>query len=214
MSKIANLEESMRAGILRGELEPDRWLKMEELKARYAVGFSPLREVLSRLVGEGLVEFEANRGFRVKGLSKADLLDIAVTRAAVESMALKRSIAQGDDRWEAGVVGAMHHYRRKSMAAFDSEESLLAWEVAHDELHAALISACASPRLMALQRRLQDQHLRYRRLIVVPQVEPEAHVGEHQQLVDYALARDLDAADAHIQRHMMITVDALSDVDF
>jgi DNA-binding GntR family transcriptional regulator len=214
MSKIANLEESMRAEILRGDLEPDSWLKMEELKARYAVGFSPLREVLSRLVGEGLVDFEANRGFRVKGLSKDDLLDIAVTRAAVESMALKRSIARGGDRWEADVVGAMHHYRRKSMNAFDSDESLLAWEAAHDELHAALISACDSPRLMMLQRRLQDQHLRYRRLIVVPQVEPEAHVGEHQQLVDYALARDLDAADAHIQRHMMITIDALSDVDF
>lgn len=214
MTKVADLEDAMREGILCGDLKPDSWLRMEELKARFAVGFSPIREALSRLVGEGMVEFEANRGFRVRGLSKSDLLDIAVTRTAVEGMALKRAIAQGDDRWEASVVGAMHHYRRKAANAFDSDETLLAWEAAHDELHAALISACGSPRLILLQTRLQEQHLRYRRLIVVPHVGAEVHVAEHEQLVDYTLARDLDAAVAHIERHMMITVDALSDANF
>jgi len=212
--KTADLENAMRNDILRGDLVPGSWLRMEELKSRFAVGFSPIREVLSRLVGEGLVEFEANRGFRVAGLSSADLADIAVTRTAVETMALRRSIAQGDDRWEAVVVGAMHHYRRKAIVAFDSELSLLAWEAAHDELHAALISACGSPRLLTLQRRLQEQHLRYRRLIVVPQVGAEAHVAEHEQLVEFALSRDLDAAIAHIERHMMISVEALSDANF
>ncbi|MBB4612277.1 GntR family transcriptional regulator [Novosphingobium taihuense] len=214
MAKATDLDDVMRDGILRGTMEPGSWLRMEELKARFAVGFSPIREALSRLVGEGLVEFEANRGFRVKGLSRADLLDIAVTRTAVEGAALRRSIALGDDRWEASVVGAMHRYRRTAAVAFDTDNGLSQWEAAHDELHAALIGACGSPRLMMLQHRLQEQHLRYRRLIVVPHVGAEAHIAEHEQLVEYALARDLDAAVAHIERHMMITVDALSNAEF
>jgi len=88
------------------------------------------------------------------------------------------------------------------------------WEKAHDELHAALVAACDSPRLMELQRRLQDQHLRYRRLIVVPQVGHGVHVEEHERLVGLVLARDADAAAGLIESHMMITVDALESAKF
>jgi DNA-binding GntR family transcriptional regulator len=208
--KAATIENSMREGILRGEFAPDSWLRMEDLKARFTVGFSPIREALSRLVGEGLVEFEPNRGFRVKGLGRADLEDIAVARMAVEVTALRASIEKGDDRWESDILGALHRYRRRAEKAFDDDVSLLAWEQAHDELHAALISACGSPRLMDLQRRLQEQHVRYRRLIVIPEVASQAHVAEHERLVELALARDADTAVAHISDHMRITVDALA----
>jgi len=208
--KADEIKDSMRARIVRGEFAPDSWLRMEELKERFSVGFSPIREALSLLVGEGLIDFERNRGFRVKGLSRADLEDIATTRIAVETAALRIAIARGDDRWEADVVGALHHYRRKAKNAFDNEETLRAWEVAHDELHAALISACGSQRLMDLQKRLQEQHLRYRRLIVVPQVSQEVHIEEHEILVDLVLARKVDETVARITQHMRITSEALA----
>ncbi|MBT9447223.1 MAG: GntR family transcriptional regulator, partial [Hyphomonadaceae bacterium] len=85
------LEARVRAEIIRGAFPPAARLRMEELKARFEVGFSPIREALSRLIGEGLVEFEPNRGFRVAPLSREDLLDIALARVAVETAALKRS---------------------------------------------------------------------------------------------------------------------------
>lgn len=206
-----DIEGVMRTSIVRGEFMPDSWLRMEDLKARFSVGFSPIREALSRLVGEGLIDFEPNKGFRVKGLSRSDLEDISVTRVAVETMALSLAMQRGDDRWEADVVGALHHYRRKAENAFASEEGLQAWENAHDELHVALIRACGSERLMAMQRKLQDQHLRYRRLIVVPEVAHEAHVEEHEMLVDLALSRKVDEAVEQIGRHMRITFEALGD---
>ena len=199
---------------MRGALAPASRLRMEELKARFDVGFSPLREALSRLVGEGLVELEPNRGFRVTPLSHADLTDIAVTRSAVETTALRLSIEHGDEDWEAGVVAAMHLYRRRAEVAFDGGDQLAAWEVAHDALHAALIGACGSPRLLQMQRQLQDQHLRYRRLIVIPQVAGDAHVEEHERLVALALGRQVDAAVEQIHQHMMITVDALQHAQF
>ena len=205
-----DIEAMMRHSIVRGEFMPDSWLRMEDLKARFSVGFSPIREALSRLVGEGLIDFEPNKGFRVKGLSQADLEDISITRVAVETTALALAIERGDDRWEAGVVGALHHYRRKAENAFATEETLQAWEKAHDELHVALISACKSERLLTLQKRLQDQHLRYRRLIVIPQVSQEAHVEEHEMLVDLALSRKTEEAVEQIARHMRITVETLS----
>lgn len=209
-----NIEQVVRDHIVRGVFPPDTQLRMEDLKARFEVGYSPIREALSRLIGEGLVEFEPNRGFRVKALSKADLEDIAISRIAVETTALRRSMELGDDRWEANVVAALYHYRRKAESAYQGEEGLAAWEQAHDELHAALIAACASPRLLAMQKQLQDQHLRYRRLIVVPQVGPDAHIAEHERLVGLVLDRKADEALSQIEHHMRITVDALQEAHF
>lgn len=214
MAKTDQLESEMRRAIMTGELPPASRLRMEELKDRFDVGFSPIREALSRLVGEGLVELEPNKGFRVAALSRIDLHDIAVARCTVEGAALRLAIAQGDDAWEAGIIAAMHQYHKKSLNAFADQNTLAAWEQAHDQLHHALICACASPRLLEMQRRLQDQHLRYRRLIVLPQVEPQKHEEEHQRLVCTVLERRTNEAVEMIERHMMITVDALDSIGF
>jgi DNA-binding GntR family transcriptional regulator len=214
MANQTSLDSEMRRAIMSGEFAPASRLRMEELKGRFDVGFSPIREALSRLIGEGLVELVPNKGFRVSPLSKADLYDIAVARCGVEVAALRRSIAQGDDAWEAGIVAAMHQYRKKAINAFDTPENLAQWEAAHDRLHGALIAACGSARLIEFQRRLQDQHLRYRRLIVLPQVEHDPHEEEHERLVSAALERRADLAAQLIERHMMITVDALEAADF
>jgi DNA-binding GntR family transcriptional regulator len=211
---VKDIESGLRADIARGVLAPAQPLRMEALKARFDAGFSPIREALSRLLAEGLVELEPNRGFRVTALSRDDLYDIAIARIAIETGAIRRAIAQGDDRWEAGIVGAMHLYRKLSASAFEHEAALTVWEDAHDALHAALISACGSHRLLAMQARYQEQHLRYRRLIVIPEVSGEAHVAEHERLVELVLARDADGAAQAIERHMMITVDALAQANF
>jgi len=195
-------------------LAPASRLRMEDLRERFEVGFSPIRETLSRLIGEGLVELEPNKGFRVSALTREDLRDIAVARSAIEAEALRLSIQNGDDSWEAGIVGTMHAYRKKAAQAFDNDDTLLAWEQAHDALHVALVSACGSRRLMEMQKRLQDQHVRYRRLIVLPSVEADAHEEEHERLVATVLDRRSDDAVAMIQRHMMITFDALESAQF
>lgn len=207
----SDLKERIRADIACGGLAPSEPLKMEALKARFDAGFSPIREALSQLVAEGLVDLSPNRGFRVAALSRDDLLDIAIARIAVETAAVRRAIERGDERWEASVVGAMHLYRRLSDDPFASAEALGAWECAHDGLHAAIISACESPRLIAMQARYQEQHLRYRRLVVVPHVAGAVHATEHERLVDLVIGRQADAAAQAIERHMMITVEALAE---
>lgn len=209
-----NVEQELRQAITTGALAPASALRMEVLRARFDVGFSPIREALARLTSEGLVVFEPNRGFRVAPLSRDDLQDLAITRSAIESTALERAIMFGDDRWEADIVAAMHRYRRRAETAFASEVELSAWEGAHDELHQALVSACGSPRLLSFQRKLQEQHLRYRRLIVTEQVEPSAHIEEHEKLVALVLARDVPTALAELRKHLNITVDALVGAQF
>jgi DNA-binding GntR family transcriptional regulator len=94
---IEAVQQRLREDIVSGRLAPREKLRLAELKTRYEMGSSPLREALSRLVGEGLVTFEGNKGFRVRGLSREDLADIAYMRTAVETFAIRTAIERGGE---------------------------------------------------------------------------------------------------------------------
>jgi DNA-binding transcriptional MocR family regulator len=55
----------LRSDILGGELLPGMKLKLDALRDRYEVSVNTLRETLSRLAADGLVEAEGQRGFTV-----------------------------------------------------------------------------------------------------------------------------------------------------
>jgi DNA-binding GntR family transcriptional regulator len=72
--------------IVSGELEPGSVLRQEQLSAQYSVSRTPVREALRRLAALGLVSFEANRGFRVRMLSRQDMWEAFLLRAELESL--------------------------------------------------------------------------------------------------------------------------------
>ena len=205
------VETALRADIATGRFSPRSKLRVEQLKDLYSVGASPIREALSRLLAEGLVQIEVNKGFRVPGLSRIDLYDLAITRAGVERAALKRSIERGGDDWESGIVASLHRYKLASrrFAENSGDDEIRVWELAHDDLHRSMVAACDATRLLVYQEKLLVQHARYRRLVLPPSVGVDNIVREHEQLVDVILSRDLDGALTLIDRHMMITVDVL-----
>jgi DNA-binding GntR family transcriptional regulator len=72
--------------IVTGELAPGSVLRQEQLSSRYAVSRTPVREALRRLAALGLVSFEANRGFRVRTLSRQEMWEAFLLRAELESL--------------------------------------------------------------------------------------------------------------------------------
>src|ERR1700694_1563026 len=66
----------IREDIVFGHLAPGEKLRIEDLRGRYGLGATPLREALSRLSAIGLVEASAQRGFRVARVSVEDLDDV------------------------------------------------------------------------------------------------------------------------------------------
>src|SRR3954463_13665214 len=98
----------LRADILGGELLPGMKLKLEALRARYDVSVNTLRETLSRLTADGLVEAEGQRGFTVVPATLADLIDITQTRRLLECHAARLSVECADLEWESRLVAAYH----------------------------------------------------------------------------------------------------------
>src|SRR5690606_32402754 len=94
----------IRADIVCMRLRPGEKLRLEGLKSKYGYGLAPLREALSRLTSEGLVEFTDQRGFKVGKLSLQDLREVTFLRQELECLALRLAIKRGDDQWEGEVV--------------------------------------------------------------------------------------------------------------
>lgn len=204
--------EKLRQDILSSRLQPGTKLRFQSLRDAYGVGLSPLREALSRLAENRLVVATGQRGFRVAAVSVHDILDIAMVRKQIESVALRLSIENGDDSWEARMVAAHHRIilAEKAGKKVDEEE----WEQRHRDFHYELVSCCNSPCLLHIHQLLSDLFDRYRRLSTRSGVGGAPRTLMHQKIVDAALSRNVEAtiklmAD-HIDEATKLIVEALS----
>ena len=196
--------------ILSGRLTPGLRLAVQTLSAAYAIGTTPVREGLSRLVARGIVTATGQRGFRVADVSRADLEDITRIRILVETEALAASIARGGDAWEVGIVAALHHLRLCLERAPDGmAEDSDAFDRCHKQFHRSLIAACGSERLLALHDDLYLQAYRYRRVMMNRLGEPGRFLATHQALADLVLARRSEDATACLARHLSQTVETV-----
>jgi len=79
---------AIRAGIMNGEITPDRIYSVPALSAQLGVSATPVREAMLDLAAEGLVVPVRNRGFRVASLGPQDLEDILQVRLLLEVPAM------------------------------------------------------------------------------------------------------------------------------
>lgn len=184
--------ERLRADILSMSLPPGTKLRFDDLREAYGVGLSPLREALSRLAENRLVVATGQRGFRVPSVSVADILDIAMVRKQIEGLALRLSIQNGDDTWEARVVAARHKVTLLEKAGKNVAEDI--WESRHREFHHTLVLACQSKSLLHLHGILSYQFDRYRRLSAQSRLPYAPRSLIHQRILEATLGRDADLA--------------------
>ena len=78
-----NTYEVIKNDIIFGILPPLKKLKLSELKIKYNTSVSTLREILSRLSGDGFVVSKEQKGFYVSEVSKSDLFEIAVPKVSI-----------------------------------------------------------------------------------------------------------------------------------
>jgi GntR family transcriptional regulator, carbon starvation induced regulator len=199
----------IRDDILLGTLRPSERLKIQVLSERYEIGATAVREALSRLVTDGLVDSEDQKGFCVAPVSTDDLIDLTETRIAIEGMAVRKAIAHGDVEWEAQVISGFHRLSRTAPPT--TIENHAAWALAHRQFHEALVSQCGSPWLLRLSVMLYDKSERYRNL-----AERSTRPGdrdtaaEHRDLMEaIAMERNADKAVALIGAHFRATTDVI-----
>ncbi len=209
-SRTQDVYEQLRAELLSGRSEPAARLKINDLCRSLGVSLSAVREALSRLTSEGLVIAEPQRGFRVAPVSATELTDLTQVRTHIECLCLDRAIAVGDVDWEAILVAAFHRLSRApERDPVNPDRMNSTWSTAHAAFHAALVSACDSPWLLKLREMLYAQSERYRRLSISFVGIPRDLNHEHQELMEAALARDVELARTLMAQHLHLTTKSL-----
>lgn len=198
---------ALRDAIITGEIPPGEKLKVETLKATLDTGASPVREALSLLTSNQLVERRDQRGFRVALASRNQFEEILSLRCKLEDIALRTSVESGSPEWEEKLVLA-HHHMEKSHA-----EPLGIFEERHKAYHMALLSGCVSPILLRFCEQLYDLNIRYRYLAIKSNGYAKRDVaGEHRAILDAAIKGDVELASSQLISHYRNTGAYLSEL--
>ncbi|QYZ69573.1 GntR family transcriptional regulator [Neotabrizicola shimadae] len=206
-SRTAEVYEALKEELLNGDHAPGSKLAIEALALRFGVSPGAVRESLSRLTSDRLVEALPQRGFLVAPISQDDLTDLTEVRIDIETRCLRRSIERGTLEWEARLLSTWHQVSHVG----DSPQGRAHpdWPRLHAQLHDDLVAACGSPWWLRLREVLYMQAERYRRLIL-PRAQAARDINaEHRAIVERTLARDADAAVAALADHMQRTAQDL-----
>ena len=191
---------SLRKMIVTGELKPGEKLKIDGLRKRLDTGASPIREALSLLTSDNLVERLDQRGFRTAEVSKANFDEILMLRCTLEDLALRESIANATEDWEEDIVLAHHRMQRARSTDADT------FEAHHKAFHMALLACARSPILLKFCSQLYDLNIRYRYLAGNALNYQRRDVSdEHTRILNAAVARDPEAASMELLTHYKTT---------
>ena len=196
-----NTYELIKKDIIFGVLPPLKKLKLQELKKIYNASVSTLREILSRLTGDGFVFSEEQKGFYVSPVSKSDLIEIANLRILIESHALKKSIQNTTPEWEGSLLAAHHKLNLYEQEMLDSEvENRNNWKKYDSEFHQSLVKNCGSNNLIELHKLIFDKYLRYQLLILT--FRGKGSIDEHKKLLDFTLVKNYSKAQSVLKEHI------------
>lgn len=189
---------SLREMILVGTLPAGKKLKIEELRTLLNVGASPVREALSLLTSDMLVERIDQRGFRAAPASLANFEEILTLRSTLEDMALRQSIARATSDWEERLV--LSHHRMKRLAGSDT------FEEAHKSFHMALLGNADAPMLQRYCSQLYDLNIRYRYLAAGGSSYQNRDIAaEHEEIFEAAVGGDAETASSALLSHYRLT---------
>ena len=189
--------EELKSAIVDLRLAPGDPLREATLADQLGVSKTPIREALTRLEQEGLVETTSFKGAVVTGYSRQDLLEIYELRELLENAAARtaaESMADADrDR-----LDRICRESRKLKKNHDAA-GLAALISAFDDV---LFEQVRNSRIRALIENLRAHLTRIGHLTAEIPGRIEASVDEHEKIVQAIAARDPELAERQMSRHI------------
>jgi DNA-binding GntR family transcriptional regulator len=201
--------QRLRNDILHGRLEPGSRLRVESLSKEYGVSSGVIREALPRLVGQGLAMSIPQQGVKVVSVDLDDLRQLTEAAVEIESLVLRRSLAEGTVDWESAVLAA--HHRLSRLTLRDDDGSINdEWASAHSRFHLSILDGCTNRRLTGLAASLRDAGEVYRRWADRPLAMTEQeHDDNHRRICTLVVERDVEAAVAELTHHIELTTELI-----
>lgn len=194
----------LRRAITAGRLRPGTAIRQDALAEEFGVSRVPLREALKTLQGEGLVSYQAHRGYFVETLSLDDLREAYRIREILEEEAVRRAAARLTDADLDRLDAAQREVERAAEAG-----DVLDMAAANRRFHMALFELAGMPRLVRLIKSLWDATDAYRSMYYGEGDNRSLVIDEHNAVLDALRRREVDAAVRILNAHRAHAVAAL-----
>jgi DNA-binding GntR family transcriptional regulator len=207
--------DTLKQWIREHELSPDDWIRQEDVARRLGVSRVPVREALTALAAEGLVEIVPHRGVRVTRLTWGRFLEATVLRSIAESACCKFVVERATDEGIAELERMLEEMliveRETASASGDGAAALrdhafrLNWE-----FHMSLFRLSEFAQLAELVERLWHGTAAYRRAFLADErvISRDLQL-EHEAMISAIRRRDATALVALHAQHRMRMFDHL-----
>lgn len=212
----------IRSEIRSGVYEVGQKLPTEmELRERYGVSRSTIREAMRILQANGFVELRPGTGAFVATTSErseeairswfiqkeTELDEMMDVRVAVEPLAVRLAIEKAEQR-ELEEIAAIQERFRKAVKAGDA----MALARLDEELHTRIIAASHNTLLIKINQLLVDAFREYRtRAFAIPENVANA-IGPHDRIVNGLLTRNVEEAQTGMTEHLRISLEDIDSV--
>ena len=199
----ARVFERLRRLILDGEYGPNERLIEEQLAERLGVSRTPVRQALTMLQSEGLVEIAPNRGAVVCSFGVEEVWDIYDLRAILEGHAARRAA----DKIEAGELARLRELAEEMEGLCDREfagreEEIQLLVALNNEFHGIIITASRNQRLGRLVRRTVELPLVFKAFFWYGPHERLVSNHYHRQLLSALENGDAERAEIVMREHV------------
>jgi DNA-binding GntR family transcriptional regulator len=190
----ARLRQEMQQGLLR----PGSRLRQGEVAQRLGVSTTPVREAFQLLQAQGLVRMDPHRGAVVFQPTAKDLREAYEIREVLECLAIEKAMPNITPE----IVAELESLFEQMDDAPEEE-----WVKLNRRFHTLQYEASGRERLCSVLRDITDASNGYMYLVLKGRRASGKSQREHRQILDAIKARDVDAAQRAILRHLHQTVE-------
>lgn len=180
---VADVLRRLNAGLLPVGTRVDELAIASELE----VSRTPVREALSQLAYEGILEMRVGKGFKVAPLNEQDIVDSYSIIVALEQHALSSIPIDNLNMLADELTAATAFMERVADCPDEAQEADDAW-------HEVLVAASGNRRLVQVIGRLKQSVRRAEYQIMHSQENVRRSVAQHLAIAEALSARDLTAA--------------------
>lgn len=154
LTKRATYE--LRQRIIHGGLPGGTRLYEVALSEDLAISRTPLREAMSRLAEEGLLERASGGGFQVRSFTLRDVVDAIELRGVLEGTAVRLAAEQGVDPEKITEINAIVESLGACFPADDGPVDFDSYSELNAEFHTKLAQLCESPVILRELERVKS----------------------------------------------------------
>jgi GntR family transcriptional regulator, rspAB operon transcriptional repressor len=188
---------ALRDAIVRGHLEPGQRLSENTLAGEMGVSRTPIREGLSLLREDRLVETVPQLGSFVARVDPAAIADAQFIRESLECAAIRLAAPLAGD---ADITELAENIQNQARAA--GQGDLDAFYLLDDSFHHALCDLSGHRSVWIVSERAKAHLNRIRRLSLGMPNYLEEMISEHRQVLDAVGKHDSDQAETHLREHL------------